>query len=163
MATIYLFRHGETQESIHEGEYGSRELTAEILPQGKPAIRRIGEYLKNIPTDHNFSSEVLRCRETVEIISEISGKKFSFDSRLNEWLHDESFVHLKKRLTSFVNFIENSNFESIAACTHGACMAGIKHLIVDRDFTDSQYHDYPQTGYLWKFTQFGFEEMSFRD
>jgi broad specificity phosphatase PhoE len=45
----------------------------EILPEGIPAVKRLADYLKDIKTDINFTSPYLRCKQTVDIISKVSG------------------------------------------------------------------------------------------
>ena len=59
---FYIFRHGATYYSKYDISYGEQVETAEILPEGIAAVKRLGKYLKNIDTDFNVSSPYQRCR-----------------------------------------------------------------------------------------------------
>src|SRR5437762_1931158 len=119
---FYIFRHGETFATKLEKGYGRKVFSAPLLDEGHPAIERIGEYLKNIETDFNTSSNVKRCRQTVEIVSQISGKQFIFDKRLNEFFL-ETYWHFRRRIKGVLKDIDQKGFSSVCICTHGACIA----------------------------------------
>lgn len=143
--SIYIFRHGLATHS-KEG-YGDEILTARVLPEGIPPIERMAEYLKNVSSDFSVSSEILRCRQTAEIVEKIAGHRFAADKRLNEY-HQESFEQFRKRVQLFVNEIRGSSHETILICTHGAVMAGIKNLLLNSMFTENMLPDYVDTGVL---------------
>ena len=118
--TYYIFRHGET--FVTKGQklsYGTKVFSADILDECKPALEKLGRYLKKYPTDLNTSSRFKRCRQTVEIISRTSGKEFTFNSRLNEFFFELPYF-FKKRVRNFLVEINNQEIESVAICTHGA-------------------------------------------
>lgn len=129
--TYYIFRHGETFATKQKGWYWYKLYSATILEEGKPSILRLAEYLKKIPTDFNVSSPFLRCRQTVDIVSTITGKEFKFDKRIGEHTFEFPWV-FKKRILSFVNEIENSDKQNILICTHGVVIQMlIKYLAKD--------------------------------
>src|SRR5689334_8674552 len=100
--TYYIFRHGR---AVRPGEhYGNKILTAPLLSEYKEPVKRLAEFLKSIPQSRNFSSEIVRCRQTAEIITQVTGKEFIFDSRLNEFYHEE-FDILVKRAKLFLEEI----------------------------------------------------------
>lgn len=144
---FYIFRHGI---ALKKGEeYGDRIFTQGLLPEGVPAIKKIGEYLKNIPTDFNVSSEIKRCRQSAEIVTEITGKPFSFDKRINEY-HAESFGSVEQRVESFLMDLGQKKYQTILICTHGAIIGALKSLIIkDHIFADSLL-DFPDPGIIWK-------------
>lgn len=145
MKTFYLFRHAL---AVLPGQvYGDRIFSAEILPEGIPAIKKLAEYLITIPTDYNVSSEILRCKQTAHIISETTNKNFVFDVRLNE-LHQESAEEFIKRVKSFLDEVNSSQYESILICTHGAVIAALKHLITEDSIEESDLFDYSNPGEL---------------
>lgn len=131
---FYLFRHGET--FVTRGDrlyYGTKVFSADILDQGKPALTKMGKYLKKIPTDFNVSSQIKRCRQTVQIISKNSDKEFAFDWRLNEVFFELPFF-FKMRVRSLLNSIKKSEFQSIAICTHAAVINRLIRAINPKAF-----------------------------
>jgi broad specificity phosphatase PhoE len=158
---FYIFRHGETYQTKYNLEYEDEQLTSRVLPEGLPETKRLANYLKGVNSDANLSSEILRCRETVEIVSKISGKEFSFDKRLNEFLEDD-FEKLKKRLKDFIDDIKKQNYKSVLICTHGAVIAGLKHLLTEGKFEITDLTDFPQPGSLLILEGKSVELVSFR-
>src|SRR5215213_4420037 len=107
--TIYIIRHGM---AVHPSEgYGSRVLTAELLPEGIPPIQRLARYLTLMPSDYQACSEVLRCRQTAAIITEATGKPFVVDPRLREY-HQESFADFSERVKNFADEIRQSEYQN---------------------------------------------------
>lgn len=145
MKTLYLFRHGLTAAIKERRTYGDDLLSAEILPEGKPVIERIGMYLKAVPKSKNYSSEFRRCRQTVEIIENISAKEFIFDKRLNEFQTGipETQVQFLARMDSFYLDIQLVSEDDIIICTHGAVIAAILNLsrFGTAEFVEPYYPD----------------------
>lgn len=147
---IYIFRHGQTIESKYNLIYSQeRKLTADILPETVPAIKRLGKFLSKIKTDANFTSPIKRCLQTVEIVQRVSEKEFEVDENLREWMDPvESFENLTKRIKVFYDKITNSNYQSVCVCSHGAVIAGIKSFSENQSFPIEKLHDYPEPGVL---------------
>ena len=141
--TFYLVRHGIATHSTHG--YGKRKLIAPILPEAVPIIKRLATSLKDIKNSCNVSSEIIRCRETSALISNSTGKQFSYDKRLNEEYH-ETIGEIRTRIQNFLNDMEKRPETNIIICTHGAIIAGIKHLLLEGKFMTKHLVDYPQTG-----------------
>lgn len=142
--TFYIFRHGET--FVTKGQnlwyypkflpttalsYGTKIFSASILDEGKPVLRRMGKYLKNIQTDYNASSQFRRCRQTVQIISEEAKKEFVFDKRLNELVFETPWF-LKRRVIGFLKEIDIKGYQSIAICTHAAIIALLASILTKK-------------------------------
>lgn len=141
--TYYIFRHGK---AIADGEeYGDKILSASLLPESVPVIKRVAEFLKTVPESKNFSSEILRCKQTAEIVTSIIGKQFTFDRRLNEF-YQESFTELSKRVELFLEEVCYSENGPFVICTHGAVISAMKHLILTKTYTLSDLYDYIQPG-----------------
>lgn len=165
--TLYIFRHALATHSKHG--YGDDVFSARILPEGIKPIRKMGEYLKNVQTDGNFTSEFIRCRETADIITEISGKVFTPDARLNEFqpFFDpnpnlvEPFDSFKKRLTSFYTELVQKNYSSVLVCTHGSVLSGLRWLAQKGDVIENNLRWFPKTGVLVKVDKETIEEMDF--
>lgn len=145
MTTWYLFRHALATEN--KGGYGDEILSAQILPVGIPPTERMAEYIQHLPKTVNWSSELLRCTQTTNIITKITGRIFVTDARLNEY-YNESFDALRKRIRSWYDEIVASHPSAVLVCTHGVVIAGLKHLILEGEFLKSQVLDYPKCGEL---------------
>jgi broad specificity phosphatase PhoE len=117
MKTYYIFRHGETFATKANKWYWHKLYSAPILEEGKPAIIKLAEYLKNKPSDYNVCSPFLRCRQTAEIVTTITGKEFEFDRRIREY-EIEFPINFKKRIMNFLLELENSDKQNIVICTH---------------------------------------------
>lgn len=156
--TLYLFRHALATKSLFG--YGDKILTAEILPEGKPPIERMADFLKTVPSDFNVCSEITRCQQTAGIVTEKTGKQFTLDKRLNEY-YKESFGQLRDRVKDFLRDIEATKHKDILICTHGAVVTAIKNLILKNKFTMFQLYDYPKTGVLLIINGKHIEELDF--
>lgn len=152
MTDFFVFRHGDTTQSNRKllGIFRSRDtFNLPILQTGVPALEKIGRYLKNIPTQANFVSPFSRCVESAKIVGKISGKEFKIDKRIRELERDgESFSSLHKRITEFIEDIARKKYSAVAICTHGAVIAGMKHLLTNGKFYFFQVIDYPSPGNL---------------
>lgn len=148
---FYIFRHGDTERTNNLlfkfliGIKDSRNL--KILPKAVPALKKIGEFLKNIPTNENFRSPYLRCEESAQIVSEYSKKKFIVDNRIREFeANGEKFSDFYKRVSSFLNDVQKKNYPAVSICTHGAVIAALKYMIIYGSFHHFQVFDYPSPG-----------------
>lgn len=161
--TFYFFRHGETFYSKNNVPYGNDVHLAEILPEGIPAIERLGQKLATFPLDVGYSSTYHRVLQTVEIVNTHLNIRFGKDHRLDEMSVEESIEDVGKRVQAFLedpNVLKNKH---IAVCTHGAVLAAAKHLIQTGVFTPYDLPDYPKPGVLWIFNGKELQEHSFRD
>jgi broad specificity phosphatase PhoE len=133
--TFYLFRHGDT--FVTKGQrvwyypkfipetafsYGSKVFSASILDEAKPTIQKLAEYLKQVPTDFNASSQFRRCRQTVQIVEKETNKEFIFDKRLNEFVFETPW-RFNHRVKSFIDDLKSKSYDSVAICTHGIVIA----------------------------------------
>jgi len=143
--TFYIFRHGM---AVHPNVgYGANVLTAELLPEGIPPIRRLAQYLLYIPSDYQACSEVIRCRQTAALVTEATGRAFVIDPRLKEY-YKETFDELSLRAKSFCDEIQASGYQNILICSHGSVIAALKHYLIDGYFERRHETDYTQTGQL---------------
>lgn len=146
--TYYIFRHGETFVTKENHIwYGTRIFSAPILEEGKPALKKLAQYLLQIPSNFNASSQIRRCRQTVQIINEVTGKEFVFDRRLNEWFL-EPLWFFSRRLKSFLSYVEKQDSQNILICTHAAVIAGLVSLITKNSFSRKDLMKYPKPGVL---------------
>jgi broad specificity phosphatase PhoE len=125
---FYIFRHGETFATKAGTGYGMHIFTASILPEARPAVERLAKYLKEIKTDFHVSSEFRRCKQTAQIISEVTSKEFVYDKRVNEYFL-EPYWFLKRRIQSLLKEIELKKYKSVCVCTHGAVISAFLHIL----------------------------------
>ena len=118
---IYLFRHGETIATQNRyGWYGLKFYSADILAHGIPALERLGEYLKDIPTELNLTSPFKRCQSTNKVVGGRSNKKFDYHAYLTDHLFLVPKLLFKKRVKKFYKEIMSHSAQTIAICTHEA-------------------------------------------
>ncbi len=160
--TYYIFRHGETFATKRwNGFYGWRVFTAPILEEEKPMLYRLAEFMKDHPTDYNASSQILRCRQTSGIVSEVTGKEFVYDRRLREFFF-ESFGQLRRRVRSFLNDVEAKKYTHVAICTHGAVIAELAMELLAHSAEVPIKRVFPQPGELYIIKDGKLEKKNFR-
>jgi broad specificity phosphatase PhoE len=152
MTDFFIFRHGDTRDS---GSLLARIIghmtdshALPVLPKGVPALERIGNYLKDVPTDADFCSPYLRCTDSAKIVGTLAKKKYVPDERLREMENGETFSSLFNRVKDFLNEVDKKNYSAVSICTHGAVIAAIKHLKTNGKFFFFQVIDYPRPGNL---------------
>jgi broad specificity phosphatase PhoE len=154
MTDLYIFRHGNTVNSNNLfikffGIWRKDSHSLVTLPKALPALKRIGEYLKNIKTNADFTSPYIRCVDSARVVSEVTGKTYQEDERVRELeARGESFESLKSRVGNFLAEIADKNYSAVSICTHGAVIATIKHLATGRSFPHFKIFDYPNPGNL---------------
>ncbi len=141
----YILRHGLTAYSTQG--YGDKILSARILPEAVFSIEKMGNYLSKVPNSANYSSQLIRCVQTADIITRITGKVFTPDKRLNEF-HQETFSEFYERVFSWFKEVNTTQPKCVLVCTHGAVIAALKHMLLEGDFSESQLLDYTQCGEL---------------
>lgn len=160
---LYIFRHGMTKQTKENLAYTPADFkTSPILEEGKPSLVKLAGYLKNIQTDANYTSPIERCIQTVEIVSEISGKNFFPNEMLTEYAEwQESFVSLRDRAQNFIEYLEQQKIESSAVCTHGGVISALKYLLINKSYELSNLTDYPPPGVLTIIDGDKLEELDF--
>ncbi len=147
----YIFRHGETFFTKNNIPYGDSFESAEILPEGIPVIEKLGNYLKDKISEHNYSSPFKRALQTVEIIEKITGKKFVPDERMREEglsRAKETLIQLEERLNNFIDEMKNKNAESVAVCSHGWPIAALISILTKNRVTKFDLSCFPKCGVL---------------
>lgn len=160
MAKFYIFRHGETFATKSNSNYGFTVFSAPILEEGKPVIIKMAKFLKKIPSDFNASSPLKRCRQTAEIVTEVTGKEFVFDKRLTEFFF-ETHWGFERRVKSFLDQIEKASYQNMMICTHGAVLMMLKRLLLKTEKKKLNFFDYPKPGVLWIVENGKLEEINF--
>lgn len=150
--TWYLCRHGL---ATHAASYGDDVLTAQVLPEGWPAVEVLAQQLAAALKGEFYASPVLRCRQTADKITEVTGQKYTVDERLREWqfnenhadprstVDGETFQALTERVQSFLIERQQSDAEVIWVCAHGCILAALTHYLTTGQFTLADGEDYP--------------------
>ncbi len=159
-----MFRHGVTYSSKHGIPYGAAQETAQILDEGRPSIERLGKHLKETTINTSlvsfYTSPLLRCRQTSEIITKNTGIEVILDQNLREIDENlEDFEIFISRIAEFINKSESSQI--IWVCTHGACLAALKNLLTDNPLKPKDLLDYPKPGVLWEINDGVFTHKAF--
>ena len=79
---IILIRHGETEWNSQQRMQG--HSNSDLSSLGQAQIQALGEWMKNVPFDHIYSSDSLRAKQTAEAITQFSGHELKIDLRLRE-------------------------------------------------------------------------------
>ena len=79
---IILIRHGETEWNSQQRMQG--HSNSDLSSVGQTQIQALGQWMKNVPFDHIYSSDSLRAKHTAEAITQFSGHKLKIDLRLRE-------------------------------------------------------------------------------
>ena len=79
---IILIRHGETEWNSQQRMQG--HSNSDLSSVGQAQIQALGQWMKNVPFDHIYSSDSLRAKQTAEAITQFSGHKLKIDLRLRE-------------------------------------------------------------------------------
>ena len=79
---IILIRHGETEWNSQKRMQG--HSNSDLSSVGQAQIQALGEWMKNVPFDHIYSSDSLRAKQTAEAITQFSGHELKIDLRLRE-------------------------------------------------------------------------------
>jgi len=79
---IILIRHGETEWNSQKRMQG--HSNSDLSSVGQAQIQALGQWMKNVPFDHIYSSDSLRAKQTAEAITQFSGHELQFDQRLRE-------------------------------------------------------------------------------
>ena len=79
---IILIRHGETEWNSQQRMQG--HSNSDLSSVGQAQIQALGQWMKNVPFDHIYSSDSLRAKQTAEAITQFSGHELKIDIRLRE-------------------------------------------------------------------------------
>ncbi len=157
----YVFRHGETFYTRDGVNYGDKQLTISILDEGVPALMRMGEYLKKENISEWYSSPFKRCVDSMKVVKEVAGGGYKTDERMGEF-YKKDWGQFVEGIREFLGEIEKKGIEKVGVCTHGAVLAGIRHLLIEGVFEREQMHEHPDPGVLWIIEKGKLEKISFR-
>ena len=161
---IYLVRHGQTDWNLEKKTQGHTDIS--LNDNGREQAKLVSKVIKDYKIDKIYSSDLLRARETADIINEKFGLNILTDNRLREinygdlegiprtmlsqdvWdvfnnnpleLHAEPMLDVYTRIK---NFFDSLNYdEDILIVTHGGALRAIMYYISNREFFDKIEYD----------------------
>lgn len=81
MKTIYIVRHGETH---FNRSLRHQHPSVDLTPKGWEQAKQVGEYAKSLDLDVILTSDLVRARQTADVISGITGVKQEFSEEFRE-------------------------------------------------------------------------------
>lgn len=161
---IYLVRHGQTDWNLEKKTQGHTDIS--LNENGKEQAKLISKVISNYKIDKIYSSDLLRAKETAEIINENFGLDIILDNRLREinygdlegiarptlsqdvWdifnsnpekLNAEPIINVFNRIKSFFNDLDYN--KNIIIVTHGGALRTIMYYINNKDNFDKKIYD----------------------
>lgn len=152
---LYLIRHGQTEANFHKTHSGWGDVMLTVT--GKEQARRIGRVLEKILFDKIYASDLSRARDTKELalpdaeyelcpmireinVGTLAGRPVAdcVAEYGDEYIQNkkavnykpyggESYEEFRSRVRSFLEMMENSPYEKVAAFCHG----GFIHTALD--------------------------------
>jgi len=137
MTTLYLVRHGETEDNVAQILQG--QMPGKLTAEGVRQAETVRDKMKDVPIDAFVSSDLKRSIDTCRIIAEPHGKPVQTTPLLRErdwggftgryipslknavWPDDvESLDAMKERARLFLDFIkEKFHDQTVLAVGHG--------------------------------------------
>ena len=161
---IYLVRHGQTDWNIAKKTQGHTDIPLNDF--GKKEAERVSEIFSSIPISKIISSDLIRAKETAEIINVRTKCPLIVDKRLREinygilegvernklpsniWdifnnepnkLNAEPMIRVYSRIKSFFDELEEQ--KNILIVTHGGALRMIMHYAECRDVFVRERYD----------------------
>jgi len=155
---IYLVRHGQTDWNVEKRLMGLTDIS--LNESGILQAKLLGKEASQLKIDRIFSSNLLRAKETAEIINKFINVDISLDERLKElnygviegkilkeissecWdqfnlhpeqLRAESFESVYNRIKSFFGDLIKKNLSNVLIVTHGGALRMIRYYEGNRD------------------------------
>ncbi|MBI1838931.1 MAG: class I tRNA ligase family protein [Candidatus Colwellbacteria bacterium] len=111
----FLIRHGETDHN--KGERMAGRLEASLNESGISQARKAADELKNHNIDLIISSDMMRCRQTAEIIAKATGAEIVYEKQLREQNHGEAEGML--RTEAFEKYGDTYSYEATIPGSEG--------------------------------------------
>jgi broad specificity phosphatase PhoE len=158
---IYFIRHGESSGNKEKKIQGSSES---LTKKGKKQIKELKDKFDKIDLDLVFSSDLVRCLETTNILFKDKDIPIIYSSTLREknngdfeggkideidWTevnskpfvkrripNGETLLEVKKRADDFLYLLSKINLKKIAIVSHGTIMRMFLISILNKDIED---------------------------
>lgn len=166
---IYLVRHGQTDWNVEKKTQGHADIP--LNEKGRKQAKSLSSNISKLGVEKIVSSDLLRAKETAEILNKVFGVSLVFDKRLREinygdlegiprdtlkpemWdifnktpekLNAEPFVDVFTRIKTFFDELSDTN-ENILVVTHGGPLRMIMYYANNREnFNKKEYTIFSQ-------------------
>lgn len=155
---VCLIRHGQTNWNAEKRLMGSTDIP--LNKNGIEQVKSLGQEISQLEISHIFSSDLLRAKETAEIINNFINVDILLDSRLRElnygdiegktlkeissenWnrfnlypeqLNAESFENMYDRVKNFFEDFAKRNISNVIIITHGGTLRMILYYSKNKD------------------------------
>jgi len=160
---LYIVRHGE---SVANAENRSGQPLDQLSEKGKEQAKEIAEVLANLSIKHFYSSDLLRAKETAEIINERLNLEINFDTRLREFDNGsmdgidnrpqrfldnpnafgaENPRDVFARLKNFFDELREKKIDDVLIISHGGAMGVMEYYFRN---PDTKPEDIPTCRYM---------------
>ena len=159
---LYILRHGDSlRQKTRKASCWPENFHCPLTSKGKKQIEKVAQFLKNKNIKIIFSSDLLRTKQTAQIIHKTTRAKIIFDKRLREfdvgefngknsllvwnYLHKsknslftklprgESLIDLKNRINNFLIYIRKDYSKSnILVISHELPLTILEYLLKGR-------------------------------
>lgn len=141
---VYLARHGESTANQQKILNSDPKILVHLTDLGRQQAENLAEQLKNIPFDAIYVSELIRTKETAEIVNKYHKLELQIDPRLNDnrsgfsgkprkefevafdkatdkpnakFNDGESLEEVKQRTASFMDYLKKQKYENVLVVT----------------------------------------------
>ncbi|HPT66381.1 MAG TPA: histidine phosphatase family protein [Candidatus Woesebacteria bacterium] len=155
---ICLIRHGQTNWNAEKRLMGLTDIP--INKNGAEQVKSLGKKISQLKISHIFSSDLLRAKETAEIINNFVNVDISLDNRLRElnygdiegkvlkeissedWnrfnlypeqINAESFENVYARVKNFFEDLAKRNILNVIIITHGGTLRMMLYYAKNKD------------------------------
>lgn len=173
---LYLTRHTETTYNVLGKINCDPKINVELTDKGRQQAASLAEQLKDVDFDAIYVSQLIRTRQTAEIINQYHGVDIITDARLDEnvsgfddyptdaWITamntegndwnatfngGESLNDVLNRLIDFVDDLQSKQLGAVLVVTHGTPVQLIRgYLMHTLDKTKMLDFDFPQGSFV---------------
>ncbi len=110
---VYVVRHGETNYTIESRHNSDPSIDVHLTSEGIEQANKVAHYFKDLSLNRVFISELLRTKQTADIINKFHHAPITVDARLNDnrsgfesqvdALYEEAMRHVSDRWTAKFN------------------------------------------------------------
>lgn len=161
---IYMIRHGQTDWNLNQQIQGQKDIP--LNRTGRAEADLSAQKIQSLIIKQVISSDLIRAKETAEIVNKYLNKQISFDKRLREinygniegkqkkeislteWsvfnqspaiLGAESFEEVYQRVQSFCSDLLNK--QDVLLVTHGGIIRMLMYFAVNPYFFDAEKYE----------------------
>ena len=145
MNTIFLIRHATPEWIRPDPEY-QKPPGPPLSQQGLQEAQALGTFLKEAGIQMIYTSPLMRCLQSAQIVAEITGALMKILEGLSEQLPEEKRAHVLQRLRPVLQEAIRSSRETgpVALFTHGSPIVYLlsELCMPDGEIKELRHYDY---------------------